>query len=109
MGEGAETAAQNEAEARYANENLEKAQQFLRSGDDLQIICECGRSGCGELVAITDEEYEELRSDPTHFAISKDHLMPDIDRIVGENDRFVTVAKRPGIPADVAKEEDPRS
>jgi hypothetical protein len=35
--------------------------------------------------------------------------MPDIDRIVGENDRFVMVAKRPGIPADVAKEEDPRS
>jgi hypothetical protein len=108
VGKGVESAARNEAEARYANENLEKAQQYLPSDEYLQIICECGRSGCGELLAITDEEYEQLRSDPTHFAISLDHLIPEVDSVVRENDRFVIVAKRPGAPADIAREEDPR-
>jgi 5-bromo-4-chloroindolyl phosphate hydrolysis protein len=109
VGEGVESAAENEAEARYANENLEQAQQYLRPGKYLQIICECGRTGCGELLAITDEEYQELRSDPIHFAISRGHLIPEVDQVVRENDRFVTVAKRPGAAEAIAREEDPRS
>ena len=109
MVDGVESAAQNEADSRYANENLERAQQYLRSSEDLQIICECGTPGCGELLSITKEEYEELRSDPTHFAISIDHLLPSVDRVVSQTDRFAVVEKRSGTPEDVAKEEDPRS
>jgi len=107
--DGVESAARNEADSRYANENLEKAQQYLRSSEDLQIICECGRPGCGELLSITKSEYEELRSDPTHFAISIGHLLPSVDRVVRQTDRFAVVEKRPGTPEDVAKEEDTRS
>jgi hypothetical protein len=106
--DGAELAAENEAEARYTNEGLEKAQEYMQSGELLQIICECGQAGCGELIAITRPEYEALRSDPTHFAIAPDHMMPEIDRIVGSNDRFVTVEKREGTPAEIAEETDPR-
>ena len=109
MVDGVESAAQNEADSRYANENLERAQQYLRSSEDLQIICECGTPGCGELLSITKVEYEELRSDPTHFAIFIDHLLPSVDRVVSQTDRFAVVEKRSGTPEDVAKEEDPRS
>lgn len=109
MVDGVESAARNEADSRYANENLEKAQQYLRSSEDLQIICECGRPGCGELLSITKNEYDELRSDPTHFAISIDHLLPSVDRVVRQTGGFAVVEKRPGTPQDVAKKEDPRS
>jgi hypothetical protein len=101
--------AENEADARYANENLEKTQDYLRSRGLLQIICECGRPGCGEVLAIKNEEYQEVRSDPTHFVISRDHLVPEVDRIVRESEGFLVVAKRRGAPEDIAKEEDPRS
>jgi hypothetical protein len=36
------------------------------------------------------------------------HFLGDIERIVYENDRFAVVAKREGVSADVAKEENPR-
>jgi hypothetical protein len=54
-------------------------------------------------------EYQEVRSDATQFAIVPEHFIGDIERIVSENDRFAVVAKRPGTPADVVTETDPRS
>jgi hypothetical protein len=36
------------------------------------------------------------------------HFVGDIEWIVYENDRFAVVAKREGVPADVARNENPR-
>jgi hypothetical protein len=36
------------------------------------------------------------------------HFVGDIEWIVFENDRFAVVAKREGVPADVARDENPR-
>jgi hypothetical protein len=36
------------------------------------------------------------------------HFVGDIERIVFENDRFAVVAKREGVPAEVAIEEKPQ-
>jgi hypothetical protein len=38
-----------------------------------------------------------------------EHLISDIERAVEETDRFVVIAKREGTPAQVAREDDPRS
>ena len=53
-------------------------------------------------------EYEALRADPRHFAVAHDHVLADLEQVVAETDRYAVVAKRPGIPAAVAIEEDPR-
>jgi hypothetical protein len=73
------------------------------------MVCECGREVCDRVVAITTAEYEEIRSDPLQFVVVKEHLIPDIERVVAETERFIIVAKREGEPAVVAVEEDPRS
>jgi hypothetical protein len=36
------------------------------------------------------------------------HFVGDIEWIVYEKDRFAVVAKREGVPADVARDENPR-
>jgi hypothetical protein len=60
------------------------------------------------VIAITTDEYEQVRSDPRQFAVMRDHVMGNVERVVYETDRFVVVAKREGTPAEVATEEDPR-
>ncbi len=101
-----ERLARNEAAARDMNERLEEADN---SDSYLRMICECGRDSCDRVVAITAAEYEEIRSDPVQFVVVREHLIPDVERMVAETDRFAIVAKREGTPATVAVEEDPRS
>jgi hypothetical protein len=54
-------------------------------------------------------EYEEIRSDPRWFLIARLHLIPDVERVVSENDRYTVVAKREGEAAEVAIGTDPRT
>jgi hypothetical protein len=49
-----------------------------------------------------------VRADPLQFAVTRDHVMADVERVVAETDRYAVVAKREGTPAAVAIEEDPR-
>lgn len=101
--------AQNEAVSREINEGLEQAHADEPPDRYLRMYCECGQSGCESMIAITISEYEQVRSDPVRFAVLREHLIPDIERVVEETDRFVVIAKREGTPAQVAREEDPRS
>ena len=103
-----ERVARNEAAAREINEKLEAA-QGEDDGKYLRLVCECGRSSCDELIAMSVEEYEDVRSDPIRFAVRRDHVMDDVERVVSENDRFVVVAKREGTPAEIVIEENPRA
>jgi len=60
-------------------------------------------------VRITKAVYERVRSDPRQFVIFRDHVIPDVEQVVSDGDRFLIVAKREGTPADVAIQEDPRT
>ena len=103
--------ARNEAASREINESIEEAHEEHPRGPDahIRILCECGRDSCDRLIAITMPEYEKVRADPTRFVVVRDHVMADVEVVVDETDRFVVVAKREGEPAEVAREEDPRS
>ena len=70
-------------------------------------MCECALGTCDRAIDITIAEYQLVRNDPLQFAVVPDHLIGDIERIVYENDHFLVVVKRQGIPAEVAIEEKP--
>ncbi|HLW17463.1 MAG TPA: hypothetical protein VKV69_08915, partial [Actinomycetota bacterium] len=78
-------------------------------GQYIRMVCECGRDVCDRVIAITPAEYEQIRSDPIQFAVVHDHVIGDIERVLIETDRFAVVAKREGVPAEVAVDEDPRA
>ena len=50
-----------------------------------------------------------MRADPRQFAVALGHVTAEVERVVAETDRYAVVAKREGIPAAVAIEENPRA
>jgi hypothetical protein len=58
---------------------------------------------------MTIAEYEEVRSEPTTFAIVPGHEVPDVEVVVRREGRFDVVRKRAGEAEEVAEATDPRS
>jgi len=109
MNDREERVARNESTSREINEQLEEAHRIDSPGGYIRMVCECGQETCDRMIAITTSEYEQIRGDPRQFAVMRDHVRADMERVVYETDRFVVVAKMEGTPAEVAIEEDPRT
>ena len=103
-----ERMARNEVASREINEKIEEAYQGEPPANRIDIVCECARMTCDAAIDITLDEYEHVRKDALRFVILPEHFVGDIERILFENDRFAVVAKREGVPADVARDENPR-
>ena len=104
-----ERVARNEAISREINEGIEESKTRDSSEGHIRIVCECGRPDCSRKIAITLAEYQTVRGDSRTFAVVNDHLVPDLEIVVSETDRFIVVRKREGTPADVAESTDPRT
>ncbi|HEX5936468.1 MAG TPA: hypothetical protein VFZ75_02075 [Actinomycetota bacterium] len=100
--------AKNEAISRDINEGIEEALASLSPEGYARMLCECGDRECERLIAISVVEYEAARSDSRRFVVVKDHVVPDVELVVVETERYVVVQKREGTPAEVARETDPR-
>jgi hypothetical protein len=100
----------NEAVFRSVNERLEELNQtFSEMTGNFEIICECGDEGCSEMFSIATREYEEIRSDPTQFAVLSGHEIGDVDLILEHREAYNLVRKRAGDAARAATVTDPRS
>jgi hypothetical protein len=100
--------AKNEAISREINEGIEEAMSSLSPDGYARMVCECGLSDCERLIAISVSEYEDARRDALRFVVAKDHVIPDVERVVAETERYTLVEKREGTPAEVAEATDPR-
>jgi hypothetical protein len=100
----------NEVLFRELNERLNDLQEsfevFAERGD---FVCECGDVSCAEQITMSLGEYEQLRADPTLFAIKPGHEIPDVESIVERREGYDIVRKSEGEPAKLARAEDPRS
>jgi hypothetical protein len=99
----------NEALFREVNERLEELAQGFAHPGKLDLICECGNASCASRIEMDPEEYEQVRSDSTTFAIVKGHEMPDVEEIVERRKRYDVVRKRVGEPEEIAEKTDPRT
>jgi hypothetical protein len=100
--------ARNEAIIREINEGIEEAKASRTPEGDAPVMCECGNLDCELLIAITVSEYEDVRQNALRFIVVKDHVIPDVERVVAETERFTVVEKVEGTSAEVAEESDPR-
>jgi hypothetical protein len=97
-------AGENEALFREVNERIEELDAtFGVQRRTFTIVCECERVTCAEHVEITHEEYRELRSDPTFFAVKPGHEDPRVETVVDERRGYLVIRKRDGEPADLAR------
>lgn len=104
----------NEVLHREVNERMRQIEADLRARGvveprDLdEYFCECGIDNCMEKIHLSADEYEDVRSSPVRFAVLRDHVIPDVERVVEDRERFVTVEKLAGEQA-LARHTDPRS
>jgi hypothetical protein len=104
-----EKIARNDATFREANERIAASADEYRLPDRVPFLCECADTSCTEIVRLSLDEYEAVRSDPTHFfnAPGHDAAAGAAAMVIERHDGYVVVEKL-GRAADVADQLDPR-
>lgn len=67
--------------------------RFPGAGAVLEVACECGRSGCAEVIALPWSVYEQAKQEPRRFLLVPGHELPGIGYALSRYDSFVVVAK----------------
>jgi hypothetical protein len=87
----------NEALFREVNERIREASEgFFASeaGQGVEFVCKCSKGDCYQAVELNLQEYESVRSDPTHFLVAPGHVWhSETERQVVGNDRHWVVEK----------------
>ena len=97
-----ERQAKNEAVFRSLNERVRDVAESIdltgvaESRDLEQCMCECADPACTAMINLTSEEYEAVRASPIQFAVLPAHIVPDVETVVGGNERFSIVRKDVG-------------
>ena len=81
---------------RDANERIrEAAGGYEHELDRIPFICECPVEDCVEIVRLTEEEYAEVRADPSRYvtAVGHEEAEKPVGRVVARNDGYVIVEK----------------
>ena len=104
----ADRLAKNEAVFREVNERIEETARTPGADVALhEFLCECGSGDCFERVQLSLAEYEQVRSDATHFVVVPGHVDATIESLVRQTERFAVVEKE-GEAAEEAEKLDPR-
>jgi hypothetical protein len=105
----AERIAANEATFREANERIQDRARELDFPEPVPFLCECGEPDCKEILRLTLDDYERVRSNPADFFVVPGHeaVAGPAGRVRERGDGFLVVEKV-GKAAEVATERDPR-
>jgi hypothetical protein len=102
--------AKTESLYREVNERIHavNAQRVLLDLPE-NLLCECARPECSELVTLDGLEYQALRAHSTWFVIAPgdEHFFPEVERIVAKNGHYWVVEKHDGA-ARIAEQLDTR-
>jgi hypothetical protein len=90
MSESRERLARNQTLFREVNERIETT-----AGDNevVAFLCECGDAKCSSTIELRVKEYERVRSNSTWFVIKPGHDLPQIERVISQDDGYMVVEK----------------
>jgi hypothetical protein len=100
FGSRAERIAYNEAHCRDLNER--KAEWMDDGRPAAGFRCECGHAECHERIQLAGSEWEEVRAEPTRFAVVPTHVAVGVETVVQEYPHVWLVEKH-GRAGDVAE------
>jgi hypothetical protein len=103
-----ERLARNEALFREVNERVRAIAAV--HGDDEHIYefyCECSNADCTFHLRATVAEYEAVRAHGDRFMVAPQHSLPEIERVVEQDERWWVVEKT-GEPGELVEKLDPR-
>jgi hypothetical protein len=101
-----ERAARNEVVFRRANEILGIKRQDLDIEGATPFLCECGDPTCTELIRLSLEQYEHVRTRANWFLVAIGHDAEKARTVEG-HDGYAIIEKS-GVAGRIAEEEDPR-
>jgi hypothetical protein len=99
--------ARNQVAFREVNERITELTSEWRQTEMSLFICECSDPECAESLEITPAEYERVRMNGARFIVLGGHELPEVERVVEGNGRFLVVEKI-GPAATIARDADPR-
>ena len=102
----AERIVRNEVSLRGVNEAIEGGRRTRRGL--VPFVCECGLLGCNEVIELTLEAYEDVRSDGARFIVQPGHRS-EVDTLIATGEGYEVVQKREHEPAEYARRTDPRA
>lgn len=98
----------NEALFREVNERVQDKTGAFGGDGSFEYFCECANPDCTFQITLTRSQYEDVRADPTQFAVLPLHFTPEIEVLVRKEDAYWLV-KKIGEAADYVEAVDPRA
>ena len=103
-----ERMARTEAAFREVNEAIaETAARF--DAEEADFICECADPQCAHRVTAELEQYEEVRSEATHFLLAPGHHEPKVEKIVEQTEELEVVEKIVPLMRRIVRRLNPRA
>jgi hypothetical protein len=95
MDERDERIAKNETLLRATNREMERADQAEGAtlGELIEVLCECGRPGCGGVISMTVVDYDGAHSQADRFVVLRGHENTEIEKVVEERAGYLVVDK----------------
>jgi hypothetical protein len=93
--------AKNNLTFREANEQINaKAAEYRAPLERIPFLCECPREDCTAIVRLTEDEYQRVRNEPTHFLTTDGHEEAEkpVGQVVSREDGYVIVSKDVNAP-----------
>ncbi len=103
-----ERMARTEAAFREVNEAIaDTAARF--DAEEADFICECADPQCAHRVTAELEQYEEVRSEGTHFLLAPGHHEPEVEKIVERTEELEVVEKVAPLMRRIVRRLNPRA
>jgi hypothetical protein len=95
MDEREERIAKNETVLRATNREMERADKAEGAtlGELIEVLCECGRQGCGGVITMTVVDYDAVHSQADRFVVLRGHENTEIEKVVEERAGYFVVDK----------------
>jgi len=79
-----------------AREVNQRTRELLWVADDVpcEFVCECGRSRCSEVIALTTSEYDTIRAQGARVLLRRGHDHTEEDEVVDCGREWVVIEKR---------------
>ena len=81
------------------NRRMERTLEEIRAEDDedpdapIAFLCECSQIDCRERIQLRPSRFDRIHRDPDVFILVPGHEIPDVERVVDQEDDFLIVRK----------------
>jgi hypothetical protein len=99
--------ARTESVFRHVNERI--AEASATESDHTFFVCECADPDCHDRLHVPRDQYEEVRSESTHFIVAEGHDVPKFERVVEKRRGYAVVQKFKRRLATLVRRTDPRA